>query len=79
MTTEQFITRFRPALLGWLTDAYACRKLNPSDFGQLVDSQVGRLESLLRQMWAAARKDDEATVPVADKAALNGRAALKVG
>ena len=50
MTADECVSKFRPVMLGWLSEAYCMRKVMQSEFGQLMDQQYAKLELILRQV-----------------------------
>ncbi len=57
MTLDTFCDKFRPILLGLMTEAYCFRKLPPSEFGMVMDAQHTRLAAILRQMFHALQAE----------------------
>jgi len=50
MTREQFVSKYRHHMLGFLSECWALRRLEPSSFGMEVDRQLGRIERMLDGM-----------------------------
>ena len=55
MTQEEFTNKWRPHILGWLTECWAARKLAPSEFGMLADRQASALALHLNKMFNDAQ------------------------
>ncbi len=51
MTRDEFITRYRPRLLLFLTEAWACRTKQPSELGLLVDGHARQIELILDDIF----------------------------
>ena len=50
MTDEEFVLKYRPLLLHYLSDCWAMRREAPSTFGMLMDQQIQSLNVVLHQM-----------------------------
>ena len=69
MSKDEFISRFRGKLLLFMTEAWACRKEDPSALGLLIDRHNLDLKRLAGEMY------DCLCPPPAPKAPANGAAA----
>lgn len=50
MNEDEFIRKYRGRFLLFLTEAWSCRKMAPSDLGLLVDAHSLTIEALLRDI-----------------------------
>jgi hypothetical protein len=55
MTQDEFTAKYRPLLLGWMTECFAMRAIAPSAFGMMMDGKYQNLERLLLQMFIDAQ------------------------
>lgn len=52
MTLEEFENKFRGQMLLFVTEAWAVRKLPPSELGMAVDASHIRMAEIMRRMYA---------------------------
>ncbi len=53
MTRDEFHRRFQGRMLVLLTEAWACRKSQPSELGMLMDNHARQLRELRNEMYDA--------------------------
>ena len=51
MTQDEFASKYRRQLLGFLADCFSVRKLAPSEFGMEVDRMHHEIAHMLKQMY----------------------------
>lgn len=63
MTRDEFIAKWRPVMLGWMGEAWALRKLAPSEFGMEMDRQIYQMGRILDSMYAELHPKPSAQPP----------------
>ena len=63
MTREEFFAKYRPRLLVFLTEAWACRREPPSSLGLVIDKHHLDLRHILTEMWNDFNRQQEDSPP----------------